>query len=65
MNKQVRIFIVIVCIALLFLLLFLILTRPFSVSITRFEQAPLSALAILESREATQVTLSIQGKKPG
>nr|WP_321263401.1 aryl-sulfate sulfotransferase [uncultured Sphaerochaeta sp.] len=61
MTKRKRL-LVLILLTLLLLLLFLIFRRPFSVSITRFEQAPLSALAILESREATQVTLIIQGK---
>ncbi|WP_320121318.1 aryl-sulfate sulfotransferase [uncultured Sphaerochaeta sp.] len=51
-----------ISLTLLLLLLFLILRRPFTIAITQFEQVPLSALAVIESREATQVTLVLPGR---
>ncbi|MDN5333309.1 MAG: arylsulfate sulfotransferase [Sphaerochaeta sp.] len=64
MNKQLRRLIMLTCLMLLivlFLFVFLV-RRPFTIAITRFEKSPLSALAVIETREATQVSLIIRGR---
>lgn len=61
MTKNKRLF-TLISLTLLILFLFLILRRPYTISLTQFEQAPLSALAVIESRKATQVTLVLPGR---
>nr|WP_319776035.1 aryl-sulfate sulfotransferase [uncultured Sphaerochaeta sp.] len=62
MNKQLRRLIALISLALFALFLVYILRRPFSIEVTRFEKSPLTALVVIESREASQVSLVIRGR---